>query len=117
VTVRLRKTDRELLRNLAEPPQTEDVKSRHDALLALTDIAKELELPRVQTGTASIRLGIPKELKRVLEARSAETGLPQQFILVLAARRYRGVSDTEDPYADEEPDAPDAKEEPDAPND
>lgn len=87
VVVRLREPDKNLLRDLAKlNPET---KTRHDALLQLTDIAKELELPAVPKGEQPIRLGIPTELKKVLKDRCAETGLPEQAVLVLAARVYR----------------------------
>ena len=87
-TFRLFHRERELIRNLGRGP--EDVASRHQALLGLVPIAKELDLPDIHNRQRQpIRIGIPTELDDAIRDVMERTGQNFIDVLLAAAEKYR----------------------------
>lgn len=84
--LRLYPEDYKLLQDLADGRK--ETPDRHSALLELVEVAKWMDIPRKEE-RKPIRLGIPIELKEVLEARAEQSKHNVQDILLMAARTYR----------------------------
>tara|TARA_R110002096_G_scaffold186749_2_gene365814 strand:- start:203 stop:532 length:330 start_codon:yes stop_codon:yes gene_type:complete len=85
-TFRLFSQDRELLRRLGEGRP--EIPDRHAALLELTAIAEEMEVPQKEK-RQPIRVGIPPGLMNTVTRRAEESGNTFQDVLLMAARIYR----------------------------
>jgi hypothetical protein len=85
-TFRLYLRDRELLRNLGRGRPA--IPDRHTALLELVDIVRAMPIPKKED-RQPLRLGLPDDLREVINRRAEETGQTFQDILLMAARNYR----------------------------
>ena len=85
-TFRLFPKEHDLLMNLGRG--REEIPDRHAALLELIDIADEMEVPQKEERRA-MRVGIPVDLKKVIDRRADESGQTFQDVLLMAVRVYR----------------------------
>jgi hypothetical protein len=88
-TLKLLPQDRELLRNIGHGRP--DVADRYGALLQLTDIVRNEQIPNEppEPERRSLRLGIPRELDQAVSRLAKRTGRTYISVLLAAARVYR----------------------------